>query len=183
MAEVSHASLSLKNEVLSDEELNIKIQGNHSVRGALIKPDQIEVIQIESSDEPSYALIFALTWDHPDRVPLRHPSPSEDRVRRLAIRVDQQAVVNFAEQLLCQLAPQYLHRPRTAKEEVERHEKSIEAKALAKQARGRCAEMEALASQCPQTGTNKLFMRAVEHYKKEADYWDMLAGTQGKDDD
>ena len=51
----------------------------------------------------------------------------------------------------------------------------IKAKALAEQARGRSAEMDALASNTGQTGTNKLFQEASDHYKREAEYWDKLA--------
>ena len=59
-------------------------------------------------------------------------------------------------------------------EEV-RGAKAIQARALAEQARGRHAEMKAMASSSAPTGTNQLFKEAADHYQKEADYWDKLA--------
>ena len=53
----------------------------------------------------------------------------------------------------------------------------VKAKALAEQARGRRAEMEAMASNSPQVGTHKLFKDAADHYSKEADYWDEISGA------
>ena len=68
-------------------------------------------------------------------------------------------------------------------EEAKARVQSIKAKALSEQARGRRAEMMALASASGQIGVVKLFEEAAEHYENEAAYWDQLTIEDEEEED
>ena len=107
---MKEVKLSLKNETMSDNELRLLITSNPKIPGVVIQPDQVSVVELESAEKqpPSYGIVLALTWDHPDRLPFQLAKPMENRPRRLAIRVDRQATVDFAIDILQNFAPQVL---------------------------------------------------------------------------
>ena len=101
--------LSLKNETISEERFKMLVQMNQNPKGILIKPDHVSVVRVEDGQSQSYGLAIALTWDHPDRLPLRSIVSNEpEPFRRIAVRVDRQYLVQFAQEILKEYAPQAL---------------------------------------------------------------------------
>ena len=103
--------LSLKTETISEERFKMLVQMNENPKGILIKPDQVSIIRVEDEQPQSYGLGIALTWADPNRLPFRLVGSNEgERFRRIAVRVDRQYLVQFAQEILKEYAPQALRK-------------------------------------------------------------------------
>ena len=92
---------------LSDAEIQGEVENDQAAPGLMLSPDQISIIEYQKQQPPSSGSVLAITWGSPSHLPFQLPR-GQGWVRRLACRVNPQALVEFACEILRKYAPHLL---------------------------------------------------------------------------
>ena len=103
--------LSMHQEPLTKDEICTRIKADKMAPGYPLDPDQISIVNYEDARTRSRGTVLALTWRHCDKLAAQLEQKEQEGdplTRRLACRVEPQALVQFASQILYEFAPQML---------------------------------------------------------------------------